>query len=300
MKSASDTFLVMGDADGSYDFRECVEMIRTLMNGADLCMGSRFKGAIKTNAMPWKNQYIGNPLLTGALNLIFGAGVSDAHCGLRALTKACFERLHLSGHGMEFASEMIIKAALKGERIAEAPVTLSPDLRDRPPHLRPWRDGWRHLRYLSMLSPTWVFAVPALIALFVSLAIWAYAAVETSLGESATSPIGNQWIILAGAMIGLSHIAGLLAAATNLYGVREGYRRPTPRTAPMARWISLESMLASGLVLGALGFAILLIVLGYWTRHGYLMISTVLPAVTGTTLIVVGAQTFWADFSWPS
>jgi glycosyltransferase involved in cell wall biosynthesis len=208
MKSPSGTFLVMGDADGSYDFRECVEMIRTLMNGADLCMGSRFKGAIKTNAMPWKNRYIGNPLLTGALNLIFGAGVSDAHCGLRALTKACFDRLQLSGHGMEFASEMIIKAR-KGERIAEAPVTLSPDLRDRPPHLRPWRDGWRHLRYLLMLSPTWVFAVPALIALFVSLAIWTYAAIETSLGESATSPIGNQWIILAGAMIGLSHIAGL-------------------------------------------------------------------------------------------
>jgi hypothetical protein len=201
---------------------------------------------------------------------------------------------------MEFASEMIIKGALKGERIAEAPVTLSPDLRDRPPHLRPWRDGWRHLRYLLMLSPTWVFAVPALIALFVSLAIWTYAAIETCLGASATSPIGNQWIILAGAMIGLSHIAGLLAAATNLYGVREGYRRPAPRTAPMARWISLESMLASGLVVGALGFAILLMLLGYWTRHGYLMISTVLPAVTGTTLIVVGAQTFWADFSWPS
>jgi hypothetical protein len=152
MKSASGTFLVMGDTDGSYDFRECVEMIRTPMNGADLCMGSRFKGAIKTNAMPWKNRYIGNPLLTGALNLIFGAGVSDAHCGLRALSKACFERLHLSGHGMEFASEMIIKAALKGERIAEAPVTLSPDLRDRPPHLHPWRDGWRHLLVLPALS----------------------------------------------------------------------------------------------------------------------------------------------------
>ena len=170
MKSASGTFLVMGDADGSYDFRECFEMIRALMNGADLCMGSRFKGEIKTHAMPWKNRYIGNPLLTGALNLLFGAGVSDAHCGLRALTKACFERLHLSGHGMEFASEMIIKAALKGEQIAEAPVTLSPDLRDRPPHLRPWRDGWRHLRYLLMLSPTWVFAVPATFAGALSLA----------------------------------------------------------------------------------------------------------------------------------
>jgi hypothetical protein len=104
---------------------------------------------------------------------------------------------------MEFASEMIIKAALKGEQIAEVPVSLSRDLRDRPPHLRPWRDGWRHLRYLLMLSPTWVFAVPATFAGALSLAIWTYAAVATSLGASATSPIGNQWIILAGAMIGL-------------------------------------------------------------------------------------------------
>jgi anti-sigma factor RsiW len=296
VKSASGTFLVIGDADGSYDFRECVEMIRALMNGADLCIGSRFKGAIKTNAMPWKNRYIGNPLLTGALNLIFGAGVSDAHCGLRALTKACFERLHLSGHGMEFASEMIIKAALKGEQIAEVPVTLSRDLRNRPSHLRPWRDGWRHLRYLLMLSPTWVFAVPATFAGALSLAIWAYAAVATSLGASATSPIGNQWIILAGAMIGLSHIAGLLAAATHLYGTRQGYRRPAPWAAPMAQWISLESMLASGLAVAASGFAILLTLFSYWTQHGYTTIGTVLPAVTGTTLIVVGGQNVLGGF----
>lgn len=296
MTSASGAFLVMGDADGSYDFRECVEMIRALINGADLCMGSRFKGEIKTNAMPWKNRYIGNPLLTGALNLIFGAGVSDAHCGLRALTKACFERLRLSGHGMEFASEMIIKAALRGEQIAEAPVTLSPDLRDRLPHLRPWRDGWRHLRYLLMLSPTWVFAVPATCAAALSLAIWTYAAVETSLGASATSPIGNQWIILAGAMIGLSHVAGLLAAATHLYGVREGYRRPAPWTESMVQWISLESMLASGLAVAASGFAILLTLFSYWTQHGHTMIGTVLPAVTGTTLIVVGAQNVLGGF----
>ncbi|MGH6837050.1 MAG: glycosyltransferase family 2 protein, partial [Methylocella sp.] len=220
MNSASGRFLVMGDADGSYDFRECVEMIRALMNGAELCLGSRFKGEIKTNAMPWKNRYVGNPLLTGALNLIFGASVSDAHCGLRTLTKGCFERLHLSGQGMEFASEMIIKAALTGEKIAEAPVTLSPDLRDRPPHLRPWRDGWRHLRYLLMLSPTWVFAVPATFAATLSLAIWAIAGVAMLLDLENASPIGNYWVIFAGSMLGLGHTAALLAAGTHLYGRR--------------------------------------------------------------------------------
>jgi len=146
-----------------------------------------------------------------------------------------------------------------------------------------------------MLSPTWVFAVPATLAGALSLAIWTYAAVATSLGASATSPIGNQWIILAGAMIGLSHVAGLLSAATHLYGIREGYRRPAPRTAPMARWISLESMLTSGVAAAASGFAILLTLFGYWTQHGYTMIGTVLPAVTGT-LIVVGAQNILGGF----
>jgi glycosyltransferase involved in cell wall biosynthesis len=158
-RSANGTYLVMGDADGSYDFRESVWMVRRLVEGADLCMGSRFKGRIEPGAMPWLNRYVGNPVLTFVLNLLFRAGISDAHCGLRALTRASFERLSLSGRGMEFASEMIVKAALIDLKIVEVPTTLSKDLRNRPPHLRPWRDGWRHLRYLLTLSPR-AFAVP--------------------------------------------------------------------------------------------------------------------------------------------
>jgi hypothetical protein len=126
--------------------------------------GLALQGRIGPGAMPWKNRYIGNPILTGVLNLLFGAGIQDAHCGLRALTRACFRRLNLSGSGMEFASEMVIKAALTRQVIVETPATLSPDLRDRPPHLRPWRDGWRHLRFLFMLSPSRLFGVPALLA----------------------------------------------------------------------------------------------------------------------------------------
>ena len=160
--AANGKYVVFGDADGSYDFRECVPMVEALIGGADLCMGSRFKGGIAPGAMPWKNRYIGNPVLTGILNLMYRAGISDAHCGLRAVTKDAFGRLRLTGSGMEFASEMVIKAALQRLNIAEVPATLSPDLRDREPHLRPWRDGWRHLRYLLMLSPTWIFTVPAM------------------------------------------------------------------------------------------------------------------------------------------
>ncbi len=118
-------YLVMGDADGSYDFRDAVAMVGKLMQGADLCMGSRFMGRIEPGAMPWKNRYIGNPVLTGILNILFRAGISDAHCGLRALTRTSFDHLQLSGDGMEFASEMVIKATLKGCKIAEVPATLA-------------------------------------------------------------------------------------------------------------------------------------------------------------------------------
>jgi glycosyltransferase involved in cell wall biosynthesis len=296
MRAAEGEFLVMGDADGSYDFRESVAMIRALLGGADICMGSRFKGEIKPGAMPWKNRHIGNPLLTGILNLLFNARTSDAHCGLRALTKSCFDRLGLTGHGMEFASEMIIKAALKGEHMAEVPVTLSPDLRDRPPHLRPWRDGWRHLRYLFMLSPTWAFAVPAALAGLGALAIWITAIIEMVAGAGSASVVGNYWVILAGALLGLSHIGGIFAAATHLYGRRQGYRRATGWSGRLARWVSLETMLLAGGGAFILGFAMLVSVVGYWSHNQFQAIDSVLPAVIGTSLIVIGAQNVLGGF----
>ncbi|WP_161989002.1 glycosyltransferase family 2 protein [Sphingomonas glacialis] len=154
-------YVLMGDADGSYDFTDGVAMICSLhQDSADLCMGSRFLGGIAPGAMPWKNRHIGNPLLTGLLNFLFRARIDDAHCGFRAIRKDAFLRLGLTGTGMEFASEMVIKAAIKRLRITQAPARLLADLRDRPPHLRPWRDGWSHLRYLFMLSPTWLSAFP--------------------------------------------------------------------------------------------------------------------------------------------
>ena len=294
--AARGRFLVMGDADGSYDFRQSLELVRRLTEGADLCMGSRFKGGIEPGAMPWKNHYIGNPALTFVLNLFYGAGVTDAHCGLRAPTKSCFQTIGLTGAGMEFASEMIIKAALKGMRIKEAPVTLSRDLRDRPPHLRPWRDGWRHLRYLFMLSPVWAFAAPAGAAALGALTIFALALVGALAQAPQDNPIGNYWIILAGSMLGLSHSAGLLAAAAYLYGCREGYRSPNWMAHRVARWISLDTMLIAGGMTILLGLAILGAVVAYWSQTGFRAIPSVLPAVVGTTLVVIGAQNALGGF----
>lgn len=292
--AARGRFLVMGDADGSYDFAEAVPMIERLMSGADLCMGSRFAGGIKSGAMPWKNRYIGNPLLTGVLNLLFGTGIGDAHCGLRALTKACFERLKLTGSGMEFASEMVIKAALLGGRIVEVPATLSPDLRGRPPHLRPWRDGWRHLRYLLMLSPSWLFAAPAACGGVFALAVL-MAAARAWVSDSIIF-IGNYWTILAGSLLEISHIAAVLALACHLYGIREGYRRAGTSTAALSRWLSLETMLIAGALAVLAGLGILLAVMAYWSAHNYGRIANIFPAVLGTSLLAIGVQTMLGGF----
>jgi glycosyltransferase involved in cell wall biosynthesis len=293
--AARGRYLVMGDSDGSYDFRDGVAMVGKLIEGADVCMGSRFKGRIEPGAMPWKNRYIGNPILTGILNILFRSGISDAHCGIRALTKETFERLRLSGEGMEFASEMVIKATLKGCRIAEVPATLRRDLRSRPPHLRPWRDGWRHLRYLLMLSPVWIFAIPAVALALAAVAILGSAGLS-ALSSGPPSAFGNSWMILAGGVLTVAHTAALLAAAGVLYGVREGYRPPSEWARSLARWVSLETMLIAGVAAALVGFGILGYLLSYWSVHAFKPIANVLPAVLGTSLVVIGAQNVLGGF----
>jgi glycosyltransferase involved in cell wall biosynthesis len=293
--AARGRYLVMGDADGSYDFRDAVAMVAKLRQGADLCMGSRFKGRIEPGAMPWKNRYIGNPVLTGILNILFRAGVSDAHCGLRAITRASFDDLQLSGDGMEFASEMVIKATLKGHRIVEVPATLRRDLRDRPPHLRPWRDGWRHLRYLLMLSPSWLFALPAALLAGVGFALLALAGMG-ALWPASASYIGSSWCILAGGLLTLAHAAALLAAAGTLYGIREGYRRHSKWSKAFLGWASLETMLIVGVALVVAGGGILAALLGYWSARHFEAIYTVFPAVLGTSLLVIGMQNILGGF----
>lgn len=293
--AAEGRFLVMGDADGSYDFLDSVPMIGRLVAGADLCMGSRFKGGIKPGAMPWKNRYIGNPVLSGILKLFFRTHVSDAHCGLRALTKDCFQLLRLSGAGMEFASEMVIKAALLNVRIDETPATLHPDLRDRPPHLRPWRDGWRHLRYLLMLSPTWVFAVPAMAAVALAALILLVASAHL-LGVTDFNAFGTTWTVFAGALLGVGHIAGLLATASHLYGVRQGYRVASSASRRLSKYVTLETMLGSGLALLGLGIATLSAVAVYWTTREFAQLENIVPVVAGTALVVIGTQNVLGGF----
>jgi glycosyltransferase involved in cell wall biosynthesis len=253
-RAARGRYILMGDADGSYDFTDGVAMIGELESGAELVMGSRFKGGIAPGAMPWKNRHIGNPVLTGILNIFFRAGISDAHSGLRAIRKDAFLQLGLTGTGMEFASEMVIKAALKRLRIAETPVKLLPDLRDRPPHLRPWRDGWRHLRYLFMLSPTWVFGIPGLAAMCAGLLILSVAILR-SLGLTGPTPFGESWIVIGTLLTSVGHMAGLMALASHLYGVRAGYRLPKRWLSAARHMLNLETCVVGGLSLIAIAVA---------------------------------------------
>src|SRR5262245_40844743 len=159
----------MGDSDASYDFAEMPRFLEKLRQGHDLVMGNRFRGGIKPGAMPPLHRYLGNPVLTFIGRCLFGSPCGDFHCGIRAFRKDSVERLDLRTTGMEFASEMVVKATLFGLNIAEVPATLSPDGRSRPPHLRSWRDGWRHLRFMLLFSPDWLFLYPGLALMILGL-----------------------------------------------------------------------------------------------------------------------------------
>ncbi|MDE2561771.1 MAG: glycosyltransferase family 2 protein [Sphingomonadales bacterium] len=294
-RAAQGRYILMGDADGSYDFTEGVAMIAKLLEGHDLCMGSRFRGGIAPGAMPWKNRYIGNPALTGILNLFFRSGVSDAHCGLRAITKDAFERINLTGSGMEFASEMVIKSALLRLDIAEVPATLSPDLRDREPHLRPWRDGWRHLRYLFMLSPTWLFGVPALLAFLTSAILLTGSAFQTFMPGSAPF-IGDYWTILGESAFTVGHLCLILMLAGQLYSLKAGFRKESRTMRWLAPFLNLESMLIAGGVCIAVGAAILGLVWTEWVARNFRPTQSVFLPVVGTMAITAGIRTALGGF----
>ncbi|MCX9148254.1 glycosyltransferase family 2 protein [Erythrobacter sp. WG] len=295
-RAAAGRYILMGDCDGSYDFREGVAMIARLDEGHDVCMGNRFLGGIAPGAMPWKNRYIGNPALSGILNLFFRSGIGDAHCGLRALRKDAFARLGLSGSGMEFASEMVIKAALLKLRMTEVPASLAVDLRDRAPHLRPWRDGWRHLRYLFMLSPTWVFAVPGMAALALAAVIFGVSLLHF-LGAVEGEPFfGTSWTIVAGFLATCGHLALVMAVAAHLFGVRRGFRLLRPVLGRHAGWLTLETMLLAGLALIGTGLAGLVAVTVWWGQGGFVALGTQLPLVLFATCGAIGLQTVLGGF----
>ncbi|WP_040818807.1 glycosyltransferase family 2 protein [Litoreibacter arenae] len=296
--TARSQYLVMGDSDCSYDFVEAVPMIGELLNGADLCMGNRFRGGIKPGAMPWKNRYIGNPALSGILRVLFKTDIGDAHCGLRALTAPALERLNLSSTGMEFASEMLLKSVLLDFKIAEVPVTLSPDERGRPPHLNPWRDGMRHLIYMFLLSPSWLFMVPGVTLGLLGLAMMTALLVVggDELVQIGGVFFGSHWAVMASAAMIISVQTVAMGMFAQLYNYKELIRRPSRRALAFLNASRLEYWLLAGMLLIAGGLAWISTITFGWIASDYAGLSAMRGMIAAGTMCVIGAQVFFSGF----
>jgi glycosyltransferase involved in cell wall biosynthesis len=295
--AAQGRFVVMGDADDSYDFEAIGPLIDKLREGYDLVVGNRFMGGIEPGAMPWSHRWVGNPALTLISRIFFHAPVGDTHCGLRAFTKDAYEKMRLRATGMEFASEMVIKAALKGMRITEVPVVLRPDGRSRPPHLRTWRDGWRHLRFMLLFSPRWLFLYPG-------LALFAIGVVLSALLVAGPLLVGGvrldiHTLLVAGFLSLVGYQLVLFAVFTKIFAVRMGFHPPHPALQRLFRYVTLEVGLLAGALLVVAGIVALVAAAVSWQAVGFgnldpsLTMREVIPAVV---LLAIGTQTVFASF----
>jgi glycosyltransferase involved in cell wall biosynthesis len=295
--AARGRFVVMGDSDGSYDFTRLDLFLDKLREGYDLVIGNRFRGEILPGAMPSLHRYAGNPILSGIGRLFFKSPIGDFHCGLRAFRRDSIEPLRLQMQGMEFASEMIVKATIFGLRLAEVPTTLSPDGRNRAPHLRTWRDGWRHLRFLLLYSPRWLFLYPGLL-LFVlgTLAsIWLLPGPRT-VGKI-TFDVDTLLFSAMAILIGSQSIN--FAVFTEIFAVTRGFLPGDQRLDHFLRHVNLERGLAVGASLLLIGAGLWLGGLSYWSsmHFGNLNPARALRIVIpGIVCLMLGFQVILSSF----
>ncbi|MGA9507543.1 MAG: glycosyltransferase family 2 protein [Candidatus Sulfotelmatobacter sp.] len=295
--AASGQYVVMGDADDSYDFGHIPRFVEQLRNGADVVMGNRFRGGIQKNAMPALHRYFGNPALTRLGRLFFKSPVGDFYCGLRGFRKDAYERMALRTTGMEFATEMVVKATLLELRIAEVPTTLSPDGRNRPPHLRTWRDGWRTLRFFLLYSPRWLFLYPgiALMLLGTALGLWLLPAPRTLAGIT----FDVHTLVYAAAFVLLGFQAIAFACFAKIFAISEGLLPPDAALDKLFRYVTLELGVAAGAVLTIVGFSASAYAVGAWGAQHFGMLDysrTMRIVIPAALLLTLGAQTIFASF----
>jgi glycosyltransferase involved in cell wall biosynthesis len=284
VSSANGKYCIMADSDDSYNFSKLDAFVRELRAGADLVMGNRFLGGIEPGGMPWKNRYIGNPILSGIGRLLFRAPTRDFHCGLRAFSRDAFLRMDLRTTGMEFASEMVIKAKLMGTKIVEVPATLSRDGRSRPPHLRPYRDGWRHLRFMLLFSPDWLFLYPGLVLMCAGLLIGAKLLASPVYIKGVSLSLDT--LIYSVTMIEVGFQAILFALLSRAYAVQEGLFPKSSKPTLFDNIFKLERGIILGSVLIVIGFLLFLYVFSIWesANFGPIDIPKVTPIVIGSSI----------------
>jgi glycosyltransferase involved in cell wall biosynthesis len=294
--AARGRFVIMADADGSYDLSKLMPFLERLREGNQLVMGDRFRGGIAPGAMPWLHRWVGNPILSGLGRLFFSARIADFHSGMRGFDRLAMISLELHTSGMEFASEMVIRAALDGFRVANVPIKLRRDGRDRPPHLQTWRDGWRHLRFMLVLSPRWLILYPGLV-------LMAVAAVLGGLLVAGPVHVGrirldiDTLLVAAGAVLLGYQLVGF-ASFAEAFAIRGGIRVARRPGAPFA-WLSLEIGIVLGLGLMAVGIAGIAVEAGAWVSLGFGHLNpaqsmrVLIPSVLALSL---GFQTFFGSF----
>lgn len=295
MSAAAGSFIIMGDADLSYDFSRIAPFVEKLRGGADLVMGCRLPsggGVIEPGAMPWKHRWIGNPVLTFIGRLLFKCPAHDFHCGLRALTKDAFHKMDLRTTGMEFASEMVIKASLRGLKISEVPITLHKDGRSRPPHLRSWRDGWRHLRFMLLFSPRWLLLYPGVAALLLGGGFF----IRLLAGPIHFGRVSFDLnsLEIAGLVLLFGFQMILFACFARIFAFTRGFLPANHALSRAFGFFTLEKGLLGGAAAALVGLAIIGYALLGWAATGFGNLDpleTTRTVIAGRTLASIGLQT---------
>jgi glycosyltransferase involved in cell wall biosynthesis len=295
--AARGRYVIMGDADASYDFTDIPRFIEKLRLGHDLVVGNRFQGGILPGAMPALHRYLGNPVLSMIGKLFFKSPCRDFHCGLRGFSKTAYERMALRTTGMEFASEMIVKASLLRMSACEVPTSLGPDGRNRAPHLRTWRDGWRHLRFLLLYSPRWLFLYPGMALMMLGVLVGAWLLPGPRRVGRVIFDVHTLLYATVAILLGFQAIA--FAVFTKLFVVAEGLHPPLSRLGRLSRFISLELGLLAGSIVTAIGLAGSIYAMHIWSsvHFGPLEISRTLRiAIPASLFLTLGVQSIFFSF----
>jgi glycosyltransferase involved in cell wall biosynthesis len=295
--AARGRFVLMGDADDSYDFTQVHIFVSKLREGYDLVIGNRFQGGILPGAMPPLHKYLGNPVLTAVARLFFKAPIGDIYCGLRAFRREAIEHLGLRTQGMEYANEMVVKATTFGLRITEVPTTLSPDGRGRPPHLRTWRDGWRTLRFLLLYSPRWLFLYPGVSLFAGGIIVGALLLPGPFMVGNVGFDVDTLLFAAMAVLIGFQSI--VFAGFTKLFGISEGLLPEDPRLTLLFRYITLEVGLVVGVLLIFAGTGAWVLGLAYWRSHHFGPLDTektLRIVIPGLVCFTLGFQTILSSF----